>query len=277
MLSYDELISQASETLQKAGIAAKEQADFLVSLKKIGGTTVEALASCSWEDLEQCGAPRLTAKQISMQFRQKTARPDVALSPTRVSMMKPTALLECYDPSIDDAVAQALNKKSGGKPFLVFRDGKIDVRESTIQLENLMAGLPSQPFVMVGSVPHQTYCVGQAPERIFDENPLMPGQPLRLNGTCPYTEFDWSGNSLEVRQMVRLAITSMKTDKDAIISILLNTIYSDQGKLFAGLSKRWPKAALQFMELKQTGNLPSLKMVPKSRTHPSNDPFHGKA
>ena len=44
---------------------------FLESLQELGGTTEASLRQCSWEDLEECGLPRLMARQVSQIFRKK--------------------------------------------------------------------------------------------------------------------------------------------------------------------------------------------------------------
>jgi len=44
---------------------------FLKSLRELGGTTEASLRQCSWEDLEECGLPRLIARQVSQIFRKK--------------------------------------------------------------------------------------------------------------------------------------------------------------------------------------------------------------
>lgn len=45
--------------------------DILIKLKKMGGTTEETLREMTWEDIQDCGVPRILARRIANQvFRQ---------------------------------------------------------------------------------------------------------------------------------------------------------------------------------------------------------------
>ena len=73
--SYDALISQAREIVanHNKNVDATDQINFdnfVTNLKKDGGSTIDALQECSYEDLSKCGLPRILSKQVANIFRQ---------------------------------------------------------------------------------------------------------------------------------------------------------------------------------------------------------------
>ena len=124
-------------------------------LQQIGASSDETLALASWEDLQECGLPKLLARQVAEKLRtpEKKADDDY-LSPKKVDRMRFEELIARYDPREDNALAHKLQELSGGKRFVVFlRDGTVDQGATLRLLLELKRGYGEVPVTPCGLRP----------------------------------------------------------------------------------------------------------------------------
>jgi hypothetical protein len=74
-MSYDSKIQSARIVIEKhnSNVEDFHKIDFdkfLENLRNLGGTSEETLRAVSWEDLQECGIPRIMARSLSHIFRQ---------------------------------------------------------------------------------------------------------------------------------------------------------------------------------------------------------------
>ena len=289
-MSYDTKIQAVREIVEKhnAVVADKGKVvfdNFLKALQEQGGTTEEAIKSCSYEDLQKMGLPVLIAKQAAKQFRsdENGKEQTVAyVSEKKAQQLTPKELLERFDPKDPDStVAKRLKSLSRSKPFIVFNDGSVNVPVSTQLLQEIRDDFPPREnFVDENNEVYEIYAIGQKPNAYASKNPLFSRRILRPDGTCDQTNRSWEGISDEIRQVVYLAVREtselpVKTIADAhdILDLIMNR--PDD------LSTRTQKARLLLKKLKETGNAPSLKVALKPSTKSGagperNDPFPHK-
>lgn len=70
---------QLDETEMPAGVKPQRQLDsekFIEKLVLYGGVADELLRQCTWEDLENCGLPRLLARKVAKVFRKDKVDPN---------------------------------------------------------------------------------------------------------------------------------------------------------------------------------------------------------
>jgi len=68
-----------SEMVLPAGVKAPKPIDderFIEKLVKLGGVADELIRQCSWEELENCGLPRLLARDVCKIFRADEVEPE---------------------------------------------------------------------------------------------------------------------------------------------------------------------------------------------------------
>jgi len=260
-------------------------------LKAAGGTTAERLKAFKYEDILQClpetdgVKPIALAKDIAKVFRgnteisEDTKRP---VSSKKASRMTPKELLENFDPDEPRSpIGKRLTDISRGEPFIIYKDETtrfVDVETSVQLLNEVKRGLQGVTTFKVGEEIKKVYCVGEIPQNFTDENPIYPGRPLRLAGTCDQTNRSWEGVPTNVRQMVRLVVENEDIDLD--IDKANDLIDKAVGTgAFERLRDRYRKATLRFDELSQTGDLPRLKValgeLPGGGNRKGGRPFDG--
>lgn len=276
--------------------------NFVSNLKAEGGTSEEALAECSFEDIadfgfetDQAGGkrfPKLLAKRIAKIFRKKEAKSKI-ITEKKARMMNTRELLEAYNPKEYDAVADRLRELSkrpvGGMdrpdwphhPCIVFNeDGKVNVDASIICLEDLKEGFePRNVFIGGDGVPQKIYKIGERPDSVLAENPLLPGRPLRgATESCDQTHRSWDAIPHQVRVLLRLALETGELVIDQMgrihdtFDMLVN---KTEDQMLAVVNQRFHKAALLYKERKLEGTLPTLKIVRNgsSKVLKKQDPF----
>lgn len=253
--------------------------DIFNALKKMGGTSEENLKDVTWEDLQQCGLPRILARNIANVFRHKSQdvfhRENIPLSTARVEALSYEELLKLYTP-LDKGrgtkVANRLKELAGDKPFIAFKSpNEVDVDISVGLLKELLSGLPPLKQVVVNEKVYKLYCVGEREYESLIENPLFPGEALRTNEVCPHLNRSWSKISHRVRQVIYLAYTKTK-------ELLMNDnmgmhTVMDLAEKSENLSTRFPKACLMLQELESTGQAPLLRVRLGATSSKKNDPF----
>ncbi len=255
-------------------------ATILKKLKGMGGTTSDALAAVTWEDLQDCGLPRILARQIAAGFRKKNEPSSKPLKTSAVAALNLRELVGHYDVSgeTNSLVAERLVKESKGLAFLVpnAAGDAIDVDRSVELLRELRDGHDPREFVVVDGDPRPVFRVGERLDWLADENPLFPGKMLS-GQTCRETDRSWEGVSLETRQIVYLAAAQTGELDNSDLGRchdILDMVLTPDGQ--TRLRSRCPKAVYALKELTETGNAPTLKIRRKPRAGGSsklNDPF----
>jgi len=282
-MSYDTKIQSAQTIIDEhnSNVEDSDQINFetfMDKLRKAGGTSGDALKACSWEDIQDCGIPRLIARRLTYIFRQSDGESGKSgyISTKKAEMLTPLELLERYnsrDPK--SSVAKRLTELSDGKSFIVFSEGnKIDMKKSKELLEDLQEGLPETKTTFVNSIPTPVYKVGEKPDNYLDENPIYPSRILRSGQTCDQTGRSWGGVPVQVRQLLWLAVDKTK-------ELTINSLDDAHTAMDKAVSKeamtlirqRYPKASLKYDELSKTSGLPSLKLL-VNKQGSSNDPFY---
>jgi len=267
---------------------------FILGVKLAGGTTEERLKGFSYEDILQCfphlnsslPKPVPLAKDIARIFRGKEdststheARP---VSAKKADKMTLRELVEAYDPEeSENPVGKRLKEISRGEKFIVFASGRTVEVETTVKLlQEVKSGYEGRESIEVGGEIKEVHSVGTLPDNFVEENPLYRSRPLRPDGTCDQTNRSWNGVTMNVCQLIRVAIDNGSL-KDIsfervhdIMDLAMNT------DAFNKFAKRYPAAAVEFKKLESVGKLPTLKLILKKENKGagrSNRPFdHAK-
>jgi len=246
---------------------------FFKKLADMGGTTEDALSEATWEDLQDCGAPRILARRIAAVFRndEKDSQGDQTHAPLqkviiedndpvkRAQRLTPKELIAEYDPQHPkNATGERLKELAEGRKFLVFQEsGEIDVLASS-QLFDELDDFGERDDFTVQGVPRKVYKVGDRPGRTVNEHPLFPGVPLRTNG-CSEADCNWGEVPLKVRQIYRLAVNIGELDPSDFREVDLHREASTSDE--TDILKIYRKAAVKYQELEGVSKLPSLKMT----------------
>jgi len=290
MSSYQEkldaaksIIAKHNENVEEADQIVAE--DFVKSLKKIGGTTVEALIACKYEHIEKLGIPALIAAQICNIFR-KTNQPAVrkAITEKKALVMTARELFEHYDPREKNPVWLRLYALCEGKRCVVFNDdGKVNKDVSADLVNEIRDEEEPRDVVVINGKPYKTHNIGHRLDSFVDENPLYPGTALRgSDQVCNETTRSWKEVPRSVRIALRLALETGELkilqlgDAHNVFDMLLG---KTEDEAVALVSQRYIKAALRYQELDKEGNLPKLKLKRGQkalRVSKKQDPFYGR-
>jgi hypothetical protein len=286
-MSYDQKITQVREIVESHNQNVDESdkinfEDFMDKLRKMGGTNEAALRRASWEDIRDCGIPKIMARQFSVIFREDNGdggTKSIFVSDRKAQSMTIKELLNRYDPrDIKNAVGKRLKELAEGKPCIVFHpNGTVNVDESDKLLKAIRDGYPVVETVLVEGRPTPVYKVGERTDNYAEENPLYPGRVLRPGGICDQTNRSWDGVSLTIRQLLYLSVT--ETGELEIESVddahdaLDKAVASDAEKK---IRSRYTKASLMFDEQSKQGELPTLriKLGNSQKGKKANDPFY---
>jgi hypothetical protein len=255
---------------------------FFTNLTNMGGSSEDTLSAASWEDLEECGAPRILARRIATLFRgeqpQVQAVQKVILEdndPDKLAKaMTPAQLLDVYDPKqLKTPVAERLKFHSEGKKFIVFNDdGTIDKTVSLKLLSELDDHGEMATFVSPNGDVRLTYAVGERPDQVTNEHPLFPGVALR-NGVssigCDWNKVDWKTKKTLYLAVTETAEIDMSKTHELDVYNLATTGMID---------RRCIEAAKLYKELEALENLPSLRVklgsVKAEKGQKGNNPFN---
>lgn len=285
LISASAIVSDHNSAL--SGDSPKIVWETVVSkIKESGGTTDASLREMTWEDLQLCGLPRVLARQIANQVFRKSDEPAVIAKPLtsgRVTMMTLAECFSLYDITGESnaPITDRLLKESKGLRCVVLNeDGSVNAQHSATALREIKDGLSDRDvFTDKGKV-YRVVKVGERPDVYFDENPLMPGQPLR-SGTCDRSNRSWDNITQNVRQLLYIAVTQTKEltimSVDDIHRILDSLKALAPSDALQYVLERYPRANIRFMDLQQTNQLPMLKIKSGySKNGGSNDPFYSK-
>jgi hypothetical protein len=287
-------MSQKLDAVRAALSGTKVECDhFLTKFTELCGVTEAAaisdedFAAARFEDLEECGLPRILARRVARIMRgdedegNKTTVPqkvviDVSSDPEKhAATLSPVQLVEHYDAdNHTNPYGKRLKEVTEGRKCIVFNtDGTLNVDISKQLVDELVnLSYPERDTVNLDDGPAQVYPVGARPDRYANENPAQPGQPLYQNGESE-VGCQWGDLPLNVRQLVHICVRHGECDLNE--GDLFEKV---EGKTFGDLCKqpRFREAAVEFKEMEKLGTLPQLKIVlGKSGKPRANDPFSG--
>lgn len=255
---------------------------FIEAVKRSGGTSEERLKGLSYEDItplllfatthiDQTTKttiiikPTALAKDIAKAFRDKpnqdTGRP---ISARRVETMSNSELIRAYDPYNIGPVSKRLTEISRGEPFIVFTSesgNAVNETVTTSLLSEVAAGYPGRTTYQIkpGDVV-RVYKVGERASTQVDENPIYPRRALRPDGTCDKTGRSWQGVPHDVRQFIRVLISTSKIELDIDrANDLIDLAVDPNGRI--KLVDRYQDVAIEFKRLSDLGDLPRLKVA----------------
>ena len=163
-MSYDQKIQAARKVIDEHNANADKQIDFeefTKKLRELGGSSEEALKASSWEDLQDCGIPKIMARRLTYLFRQDSNEEggkSTFISEKKVAGLSYRELVERYNPKeVKNPVGKRLNDLSDGKKFIVFDDNNKIIVDSTVSLlEDIINGMPEIPTSFVNGKPLPT-------------------------------------------------------------------------------------------------------------------------
>lgn len=282
-MSYDQKIESARKVIDEHNSNADTPIkfdDFLKKLKEMGGSSEEALKAASWDDLQDCGLPKIMARRLTYLFRQDgdgESGKSAYVSEKKVAGLSYKELVERYNPKdVKNPVGKRLRDLSDGKKCVVFDDNNKVIVDATVHLlEDIINGMPEILTFFIGGRPLPIYSIGERPDFYVEENPIYPGRPLRSNETCDQTGRSWQGVATDIRQLLSIAIANyeleIKTVSDA--HDILDKVLSKDSSIDS-LRTRYPEASKEFDEKSKIGQLPLLKIkVGEKGCGRGNDPF----
>lgn len=253
--------------------------NFINCIKLAGGTTEDRLKALSYEEILLClphglaGGPPIKpiglAKDIAKIFRGREdstntheARP---VSAKKADKMTLRELVESYDPEeSENPVGKRLKEISRGEKFIVFANGRaVDVETTVKLLSEVKGGYDGRENIEVTGEIKEIHRVGDLPDNFVEENPLYRNRPLRPDGTCDQTNRSWNGVTMQVRQLMRVAM-----DNGSLKDISFERVHdimdmAMDADAFNKFAKRYPAAAVEFKKLESVGKLPTLKLILK--------------
>ena len=287
---YDRKIEEAQTIISEHNSKLAESQtqlnwdEILNKIVGLGGTTAETLSEMTWEDLEDCGIPRVLARRVAKVLRKKEEQTTKLPSKSALRVMGILDLLKLYDPASDNnhlVQKELVSRTDSSTRFIVFNDNNTVDAELSHKLWKVFkdTGLEG-PITNVGTgTPRKTYQIGQTPAKTLDENPLIEGRPL-IDGCCDKSNINWADVPLFVRQFVRVIIDETGSfgevsDMQDFFERLDKMSKSSGG--WAGvspaMSSRYPESWVIFEELRDDNKLPSLVIKSGSKSKKSNNPF----
>lgn len=288
-MSFETKMQSARDLIEEYNSTAQNKVaweEFEKKLLDLGASSELFLASVSWEDLQDCGLPRLLARILADVFRngKKKQGQNTVITAAKALAMSPEDLIDVFhlDMEPHHPVAAQLARISKGHPFLVKdRAGNLLREESLSYLLELKKNFPPREIVNLpdDGGPVRLLKVGERSDDFVDENPLFPNMALRPDGSCDNTGLSWEDVDFQIRQLFRLAV--VETDELEVSDRMraLDAVKMAQKSSWAELTQVFPKAAVVFTELSDLGGdrLPSLRMrLGTSEEGTKNDPFMGQ-
>lgn len=183
-------------------------------------------------------------------------------------------LLEFYDPSEEHKISEILRDKYERKygKFIAYKKGSKEIAIDDIlnYIADIDTGFEKTEYIDVDGDPCKLYGIGEIPKEKLDEDPLYPGHALKRNRSTK-NRISWEGIDLETRQFFRVLYQTgliQREDRLGIGQIIVKSI-DDLKEIF-------PEAYIKFIELKEDGELPKLKVKIDSIDKRVQDPFRIK-
>ncbi len=188
---------------------------------------------------------------------------------TKISDAPTPLLLSLYRPELpNDPVTQALKARFGSEPVIAFNDdGSVNSEATTEYASGIEQGFPKSDTVNVNGRLVKLWPVGVKPDVMVDEDPLVPGSPLR-NGVSVVNHRNWSKVEFAERQFCRLVLEHGDINADNHEAVL-RLLERAQAKT---LVDAYPEVDLLFREKQKRSELPKLRIPLGQSTRPQN-PF----
>lgn len=167
-------------------------------------------------------------------------------------------LVMAYGPDCDQAVSDALEKRSNGRAFVVFEDatGNVDV-EITLRMLREARRRETPVNYKAGDSLKRLYRAGEFPGLFYTRCPFH-SDVLLVDGYCDKSKATWEGIEYECMQFAKitLELEEISLDKPSIRQFMSIA----RGEGMHGLRRDFQHTALVFDERKQTDDLPNLKV-----------------
>lgn len=168
----------------------------------------------------------------------------------------------------NDPITQALKTRFGTKAVIAFNDdGTINVAATVEYTSGVEQGFPESETVNVNGRLVKLWPVGVKPDVLVDEDPLVPGSPLR-NGVSVVNHRNWSKVEHPQRQFCRLVLEHGDIDADNHEAVLRLLERAQAGTL----AEAYPEVDLLFRDKQKRDELPKLRVQLGQNTRPQN-PF----
>jgi len=198
---------------------------------------------------------------------------------TKLEDLDIAQLLPYYKPAKISNIHTILRDRYESKygAFIAFKPEttEIAIEETINYIADLESGYPSETHVGVDGEPVKLYKVGQVPNQMLDEDPLFVGSPLKRERSIN-NYLNWNGITHEVRTFFRILLQRGEINVN-------NRVETAQliKKTIADLKEIFPKAYIEWSELKHRDELPKLhisinepKVTGYSPYHTTNNPFN---
>jgi|GEM_PF-6808820 len=262
-------------------------ADQIVNkLKESGVINDETSAALNPEELVNIiGVTKPVAMALCRAMQDDPKRSHAPSRPSRLRAESMTIrqLLEGYDPNdfgapivreLQERLATVPNSSSRQPPVIVFnQDGTLDVDTSEQLINWYILGEPLVDYVHTSTGVKRTHVVGELPQQIVGIHPIT--RENLLSSGQGIDGFNWAHCSLACRQMLYLAVEAgeLTRDTDRLHLMTIYQMASNEESGLGLLQNAFPRAAVKFLELEQTGGLPSLKRIrTRSSSSDQTDP-----
>ena len=271
-MSYESMLEKVRELLEAHNVGCDDPSDqikvdgFFVALKKQGATTEAALQAATWEDLQDCGLPKILARAVARVLREDDEEKEEKVRVVKIDdpvsqaeSMPPLELLGHFDPSNPTSVfAKKLKEAVGADSrFVVFVEGEYDGERTKELLGELLMGHPQRSEILVHDVVCRPRKIGDLPDVLVDENPFRPGVSLLPDGTSR-DGVDWSDVDRRIKQLVYVMVrydTGEMRGKDEH-----DVAHFARSHDWLSAQNRLRKAAAKLAELEEEQRLPQLKV-----------------
>jgi len=310
-VTYDEMlvkIRSAVEAHNKTATAKLDADNIIAKLVALGGTSEDALAELTVDDLVACDVPRLMAKALLKSFAGPVpvgtslapggavpgshglgGMPAPAVMMDAASMYQgiaPRTLIEGYQIDNPGLIGAELNRRldevdrqrrEGARvqrAFLVYVGGSLQVDPSVQRYELLLRGKRITDTVMVNDVPIRPLCVGEKfAVEVSSVNPLYPHRTLLdPDETCEYTHLSYKGVEPETRGILILAVQrhGLRADNPEIARHIILVAKGTTG--LRDIRARYPLAASDWAALPEASRPPLEVMItPEMMASPEGD------
>jgi hypothetical protein len=246
-------------------------------------TTTEADAQkafCGQGPDHHVPAVRIRAGWAILRDRQNDEKPTVHAEITASSFVRPITqykdeeLIGAYGEECSSDILDELNRRSSGRPFVVFDEGgKVDA-EMSIRMLRIARRQPTSPQHVVmkdgKSVSLRLHPVGAFPTFWVEECPIHPDVIL-VDGYCEECDETFDGISEGNRKAIRIyadVVGSAVMDRQFVHDMLERVRKDGSGYLL-----ELPAAFRRFNELEEIERLPVLRRRPSSAGG-KKDPFY---
>ena len=243
----------------------------IADLRKAGAVNESFAAEMTIEDvLQAVSVPTPVARKIVKALgndKTEAEKQIVVVCDDPVTMalrMSNRQLVEAFDPDeADSPVAQRLIQKVGTNPFIVWDDdhGKILIDSSVECLEDIIGNYPKRDSMVVDGVTRPVLPIGIRPNIYADENPVVPCEILRRDGTSA-KNVEWGSIDIEIRKLLRVALADTK---ELVVPNEYQCWKEVTGKSLEEIGRMYPAAFLRYKELRSANTEPKLRIGLKQK------------